>query len=639
MEYLFEVNIGPVQGFIASARRSRDLWFGSWVLSELSKAAARCIADQYTLESLIFPAPQNIEELGTDEKPDTDLSVANKIIAKVFATQDGINELAEKVRVAVFNRLSAIKDTAFKIAWNHMGDSDRKIATAQIEDLVEFSWAGVPLKEADYMYSRHLLEAIVSARKNTRDFAPVTWGDKRPKSSISGQLESVIPKKYYTSRESLNLYKDFHAGSSEHLSGVDLLKRWGATENTPGFPSTSHIASLSYLNRLDQITEKAALEQAKVKWEAYLRAVKGLNGLNERVELEYVPNKYNVHAILGRYEGSMLFAERLVDLVDDVNRPEVKAAMREATQALETFFKHVDVVTESRRRPNPYYAILQADGDSMGVAIDNQGNSEGHQRISRALDSFSSQVSKIVENYQGALIYAGGDDVLAFLPLHTVLECAHKLSEEFCKTLKDFKDKDGNSPTLSVGVVIVHHLSLLSESLELVRKAETAAKKVDGKNALAITMSKRSGDDYTIAGCWSDKDGRDGIYAHLDKLIEFCDKDEIPDGTAYEIREMVQRLTVPAIQKDQLETAEVYKLIAYEVKRIIDRKLRVPRGKLTDARAKEIEGFLHNRLGIQKNGVAASMDRERVENFINELLIAQALADARKLAQVKQGDK
>ena len=41
MEYLFLASIGPVQSFIASARRTRDLWFGSMLLSELAKAAAK----------------------------------------------------------------------------------------------------------------------------------------------------------------------------------------------------------------------------------------------------------------------------------------------------------------------------------------------------------------------------------------------------------------------------------------------------------------------------------------------------------------------------------------------------------------------------------------------------------------------
>ncbi|HMX54263.1 MAG: type III-B CRISPR-associated protein Cas10/Cmr2, partial [Candidatus Accumulibacter sp.] len=33
--WLLEIAIGPVQGFIAAARRSRDLWAGSHLLSEL----------------------------------------------------------------------------------------------------------------------------------------------------------------------------------------------------------------------------------------------------------------------------------------------------------------------------------------------------------------------------------------------------------------------------------------------------------------------------------------------------------------------------------------------------------------------------------------------------------------------------
>lgn len=40
MKYLLSISIGPVQDFIATARRSRDLWFGSWLLSELSNSKA-----------------------------------------------------------------------------------------------------------------------------------------------------------------------------------------------------------------------------------------------------------------------------------------------------------------------------------------------------------------------------------------------------------------------------------------------------------------------------------------------------------------------------------------------------------------------------------------------------------------------
>lgn len=52
--HLLLVSLGPVQDFIAQARRMRDLWFGSHLLSELSRAVAKALALQGA--ELIFPA-------------------------------------------------------------------------------------------------------------------------------------------------------------------------------------------------------------------------------------------------------------------------------------------------------------------------------------------------------------------------------------------------------------------------------------------------------------------------------------------------------------------------------------------------------------------------------------------------------
>ena len=38
--WLLAISIGPVQEFIAAARKTRDLWFGSTMLSEVARAAA-----------------------------------------------------------------------------------------------------------------------------------------------------------------------------------------------------------------------------------------------------------------------------------------------------------------------------------------------------------------------------------------------------------------------------------------------------------------------------------------------------------------------------------------------------------------------------------------------------------------------
>ena len=73
MRSLFLVTLGPVQDFIASARRTRDLHFGSWFLSELSRAVAHEINAQK--EYLIFPAPENMAWL--QPQPKQQFNVAN----------------------------------------------------------------------------------------------------------------------------------------------------------------------------------------------------------------------------------------------------------------------------------------------------------------------------------------------------------------------------------------------------------------------------------------------------------------------------------------------------------------------------------------------------------------------------------
>ena len=60
--HLLALSIGPVQEFILASRRTRDLWFSSYRVSEISKVAA--LASEETLRDtkgcLIFPAPDDL---------------------------------------------------------------------------------------------------------------------------------------------------------------------------------------------------------------------------------------------------------------------------------------------------------------------------------------------------------------------------------------------------------------------------------------------------------------------------------------------------------------------------------------------------------------------------------------------------
>ena len=684
MPYLFLVTLGPVQDFIASARRTRDLHFGSWFLSEISRAAAYEIGTNQE-ERLIFPFPENMDWL----KPRHHFNVANRILALI---EQEPQELAKKVRDAVFLRLNEIQKDAYRGL--KLPPEEQKAAEAQIKDLVELVWVALPLDERDYHRVRSMLEAQLAARKNTHAFAQVTWGKDVPKSSLDGHLESVIPENAYPQgnasaakkQEMLKeLYKSYRVGRlGERLSGVDLLKRLGTTAFDTHFPSTSHLAVLPFLERMKSIDdiEKQNLHK---KWETYIRRLALLAKASEQentpIKDQRISSSYPIHPVLAHYDGSLLFEGRLADVLllpstDTTNNKDFQAA-RDAQQ---DFYEELDAqfsrIKLGKKRPSTYYALLQADGDSMGDLIDAvaERGYEKHRELSKALSRFAERVRETVVNeHNGALIYSGGDDVLAFLPLHTVLKCASKLKTQFGEALKYLVEQVNesrslenqslpsedqrdllNPPTLSVGIAIVHHLDSLRDVRRLASDAEKLAKQQDDKNSLAIIVSKRGGEDYRAVGKW------DNIDVRLSQLMKYCSTASIPAGMAYELRDMTLRLSLPPAsrkdkkgdqgeQKRQDETLQ--KIIRLEALRILLRKLTVPAGKIPKKDVDEIEAYLRVQLALppkeqveqQQTTEDANMPQDEpglppvsIETFINELVIAQMLAEAAELAQVKE---
>jgi CRISPR-associated protein Cmr2 len=593
MKHIFLINLGPVQEFIASARRSRDLWYGSWLISELAKTAARVIAEKTEagVDSLVFPAPVSVQDL----QPDSPFSAPNKILAVLNAQAEEIRSLASDIQMAIYARLRSLWDEA---RGQVHGPIDEDTAKKQIEDLPEYYWVAVPLNE-DYIRARQEAEALMSARKATRDFAPVTWrsrwGDGQPKSSLDGLRESVIPDSAYPSmrddqdirrRKIRELYNRYRAGQAERLSGVDLLKRLGRID--AHFPGTPHIAAMPLLKGLMGTN----LDVAKEAWHSYLDI---LRNLNARLE-----NDCPEHPVTGRYDGVLLFESRLQEVLEEADN----GALAKAREAL---YRFLDTAA-GKQRPLPYYAILVADGDSMGKVIDAQSTMEDHRRLSRALDSFAREVRSIVEGEgEGALVYAGGDDVLAFVPLHTILTCARRLADTFKQHMSAFRDADGRQPTMSAGVAITHYMEPLSDALALARHTERAAKGIRGKDALAITVRKRSGFDTLVRGHWGELD------KCLQSYISLYLKDAVPDGAAYELRELALRAggVLP------------HEALASEVERILRRK----RTDGTKPMSKEVLDLLTEEF---KQGAG-------LRHFADELIVARDLASAAQLAGMGKG--
>ena len=352
------------------------------------------------------------------------------------------------------------------------------------------------------------------------------------------------------------LYGQYRAGCAERLSGVDLLKRHGNKEDADKTPSTSHIAACPFIVRLTPEPESTK------------QAIKTLTDAFDRQG--YKPeHPYPEGDGLSGYDAYMLYENRVRSETEDqgLSEKEIKACV----DALKSFYESIDTDPKTKKhrhlRPSPYYALLLGDGDNMGKVVDAQKTQDVHRIISRELSTFAGKAKKIVGKHQGYTIYSGGDDVMAFVPLHTLLDCAEELHAAFKAAVGKYKSdpKYGRvvSPSLSFGVVIAHHLEPLSDVLALARGAEKAAKDHKGKNALAIILSKRSGADRTIVGGW-----KEGIVERLGFLMQHI-AEGVPEGAAYEILYMQRKLTptpkpsrkptnkaMTEVEKEEAEQAE-----------------------------------------------------------------------------------
>lgn len=597
MAHVLIVTLGPIQDFIAAARRSRDLWFGSWLLSELSKATAQAMAEDCGLDALVFPGVLKPDELW----PGSPTSVANKIVVRVPDGKDP-KDVADRGKDGMRERLEWLRDDAFKNLTGRAyfeGDNAEK----QIQDLIEFAWVSAPEVSGDYQNARREAEALLTARKHTRLWGPVRWGGSFPKSSIDGERESVLHEDLFDSKKNGELTprdvrKRYGVGPTERLCAVGLLKRHG---RRPGsryehrFLSTGHLAAWPLYNRTKDLEDP----ELQAAWDDYLAVLR--KGGVDLEEQKVFQSKEHEHSIFGLYDGSLLFENRLPELFEEVVDPEQrKAGLRDAKAALAKVLKKIGVST-----PLPYYAILLADGDHMGKAIENQETFQAHQQLSRKLDEFAQEVKKIVEkDYQGELIYSGGDDVLAFVPLHNVIACAQALAADFSQRLADFKLKGSDkSPTLSAGIGISHFMDPMRGALNLARKAESKAK--EERESLAVIVDKRSGPPTVVFGKWGTLDLKLQDYVNLHR------KDEVPDGAAYELRELA-RLTegVKSPEKEKLS-----ELVQKEAKRILRRKQ--PQHGQKDEMKSEV-----------LTNLEADVEALPVQGVADRLIVARLLAQA-----------
>ncbi|ROL57228.1 type III-B CRISPR-associated protein Cas10/Cmr2 [Bacteroidetes/Chlorobi group bacterium Naka2016] len=624
---LFLFSIGPVQYFISQARKTHDLFMGSFILTYLTFKAIEIIIEKYGPANIIYPdlhgQPLMDHFLSKKEKiavknSSTDYTdqptIPNRFVAIIPETDKAeIANLATEVEKAV--------KSEWKVMVNKVLDEfglkniNSEFIEKQIKDFPEIYWTAIPLRKGEedvniddfseffeeklikewkeiymlsetqgeyppnigllYQLAYSALEKSMGARKNLRNFEQTE--EFRKKCHLCGEREGVIEAnkgnlkvgKYISSTEGLCIRCFTKRALDRYLTDVfgDKFKNFS-------FPSTAEVACSDFKER--------ALRVAQDEFNEYVKAFKNiLKDKFEQVDVSFLPKIEKDYGKTENLEGIWFFEKNLKEkeFIEQCDFNISQENIKDLEEKLKNLIKKVG-------KPNPYYAVIMLDGDSMGKWLSGENlpkieyayNSETwkklpydfkrditqklegkfltpaiHASISTALRNYAIEfVREIVEEqHLGKLVYSGGDDVLAFVNLRDLFEVIRQLRATFSGHTEyrngkievdwtkntGFVEKNGRyfltmgpAATASCGVVIAHYKMPLKLVLDKIREMEKNAKKVDGKDAFGIALMKHSGQIKEFVCKWRlQKDGQwiDTV-EELNKLSEYFKKDETP---------------------------------------------------------------------------------------------------------------
>jgi CRISPR-associated protein Cmr2 len=480
-QYLFLFTIVPVQSFIAQARKTQDLYAGSFLLSHLIDIAITTLKKKKVECEPIFPAKK------IKSKP-------NRFIAEIGAeNSEKIEEIGKYVEGVV---RSDFKNIAEKVQ-EKLNLSKPMYFDEQVRTHLQVNWVALPLEERNYTDTYKELERYLGAIKNVRKFQQLEetgrkcslcgernvkvyrlTDEERKKSGLEVRQDGLL-RKLYVKREEVAFFEpqkesdNLKVQKGEGLCAVCFIKRFADKyfENVyvKNYPSTAEIALMDSLSKLDS---------------KLLNEYKKTFSDNFDAELYYKDNLTERYFKKNNYP-----SEKLED-----------------TKAK---FMEIHKIAKGLKLCK-YYAILMLDGDSMGRWIsgkflrDKTQLLEFHEKLTDNLGSFAKNVEDIIKEPRGKLVYAGGDDVLAFINLNYILPVMKDLRAGFPKFEEfGFEITDNKKSSASVGITIAHYKTPLSEVLKWVRKMEKEAKLInDDKDAFAIAVLKRSGETRKTIFKW-----------------------------------------------------------------------------------------------------------------------------------------
>ena len=501
--------IGPVQPFIEAARSMRDLLTGSYLLSTLMFAAIEPVLDACGPTAFVYPALRGVPLMDDwlrrngvpVEAPEPQAlarpSIPHRFLALVpHSLSDTLIAESRRAADAKWLEIAAAVRSALKSQvdadWPHWD----RLWTDQIESYFDFRAVSFRTAEADHA-------ALLGQDKVDR-FDPI---------KLLGQYRDVQPGTWQNSVEISAMVMD----ASTRIRSIPNYR-----------PSGQVPQKCTLLCSYEQMGPATLSESQRFFKE----------GLGFSKDKES-PDRLCAVSLTKRFAFQHYFKKHLGVDPQDYQFPDTKNLCRRSGADYR------------------YYALLAMDGDHMGkwlsgaqsplirdvlhpkISSWHEMNGTGaaldlrrpvspalHAAISEALNRFATtMVPDIVSKHRGALIYAGGDDVLVALPLADALACAHELRKAFSSF-----DALGSRASMSAGLVLAHEMENLRHVLGSARSGEKRAKD-QGRDRLTLTVMRRSG-EHSVATCRWD---------YVSVLADECERfrQGCSDRWAYRIRQQM----------------------------------------------------------------------------------------------------
>ncbi len=553
-----------VQGWIGGARRLRDYWAGSFLTSWLSACAMRALEDK-GIGEVLFPTLKKDPLWQAMGDPDSTWFVGtlpNRFKARIdqpefFCPGD---DPCTQAAYGAWRQLAAAVWEYFIEPVAGKGKGTREIWERQIAHFWETNWVlgDDPGDGSDgaWLDRRKNWRTHVATQCEPGDHCRIFgdlqelsgWvrarGESKQQDAFWEKLREQVGK-IVGSEKHAGVFELLELRPTERLSAPALVKRlfpclpaetlkdvfgWipqGQQQRSKGparpaairfWPSTAYVAAVPWMRSAwEEVRDRCCKFATTARERSHVQAVAEHHS--------FVPSLEQADAF-GVIDGQLLFEDALETEIRNAQSDDRKANLKEIRKALQDLLGAYRRKVEPQRQgrqvksftPSPFYALLLMDGDSIGSLLGKAIKAGAEADVSEALARFGREVPGIVRHHDGTLIYAGGDDVQAFLPLTEAIPCAVRLHDRYVEAMAPVREKlqeaarkigeNGrracapelsdeklrDTTTISAALIFAHfHVPLAVVIREAHQLLDDVAKDGNGRDSIAIAVRKPSG--------------------------------------------------------------------------------------------------------------------------------------------------